>query len=424
MKIGLYLQNSNIDNRGFNADLKAAKNADISLLVFPENCTTPFSDEMMNRDITDENDFHWLVDKCMRLGKEVGCAIVFSGLEKDGALFSVFANPFACADETDCKLYVKHTATDCSAFNFGSYSDEWIHELFDPIVLNGKKIGLTICYDCNHAAFSRMWGKRGIDILINSTGGNVDYYKWYRYNKVRAIENNCMNFCTMGYVFGCKNSSYTFGFTSSGKLMECSKITKDIDDSLVGIYVYDTSQGTSETECDIRLHQSNTHNKYQNIFIKPNEISNILKQCQKLYDNLYISIEHDLTIVYIVINDIDILSPEKVLKLMYDMKLKEYKNKRYIIFNCWDVIDRTFFENILSDVLRVRAMENYCAIILNSFDINLCYQTSQNRVSQVLALEDDGSFGIDLSRTKGPEVVWKNCPKSWREGYEKLIGII
>ena len=50
---------------------------------------------------------------------------------------------------------------------------------------------MTICYDCNHALFSRMYGIYGIDLIINSTGGNVVYDKWFKYNKVRAIENEC-----------------------------------------------------------------------------------------------------------------------------------------------------------------------------------------------------------------------------------------
>ena len=61
-------------------------------------------------------------------------------------------------------------------------------DLFDPILFKGYLIGMTICYDCNHALFSRMYGIYGIDLIINSTGGNVVYDKWFKYNKVRAIE--------------------------------------------------------------------------------------------------------------------------------------------------------------------------------------------------------------------------------------------
>ena len=47
--------------------------------------------------------------------------------------------------------------------------------IFDPINYKGFLIGMTICYDCNHALFSRMYGIYGIDLIINSTGGNVVY---------------------------------------------------------------------------------------------------------------------------------------------------------------------------------------------------------------------------------------------------------
>jgi len=423
MKLGLYLQSKNLTQEQFVIDMTAVKSSDVDLFVFPENCITPFSEEMKERDITDDDDFGWLVTQSLDFSNKIDCAMIFSGMDKDGALFSLFVNPFTKSEkEMSYQLYVKHTMTDSSSFEFYNYSDEWISDMFSPIEICGNKIGMTICYDCNHSAFSRMWSKNGINILINSTGSNVDYYKWYRYNKVRAIENHCFNFCTMGYYNdGSKNSSYTYGFTPEGRLMKCRKLTADINDSPVGIYIYDTDTAIAGGECDIRLEQAHTENKYEHIYINPIKIDGLINGCKKISDNIYVDKKLDFSIVYILIDSNDIISPEKVLQLMYHKALKDYSEKRYIIINKWTNIDKQYFKNVLSDILRVRAMENYCAVILISNNLNMCYQTSQNRVSQIISMNGNSEFGLDLNRTKGPELIWNKTPDTWRIGYEKLI---
>jgi hypothetical protein len=122
--------------------------------------------------------------------------------------------------------------------------------------------------------------------------------------------------------------------------------------------------------------------------------------------------------------DYDILKPEKVLKLLYAKELKKIENKRYIIVNKHKHIDDVFFSDKLSVVLKVRSMENFCAVIVESDNINNCYQCGKNRTAQVLKSEN-GKFGIDLDRTTGPEAIWKNkgtdMKACWRENVEWLI---
>ena len=83
-----------------------------------------------------------------------------------------------------------------------------------------------------------------------------------------------------------------------------------------------------------------------------------------------------------------------------------------------------FFKNKLSMILKVRAMENFCAVILESDNINNCYQSGQNRNAQVVETQED-IYCVDLSRTTGPEAIWKNksgMRASWRENFELLEG--
>ena len=115
----------------------------------------------------------------------------------------------------------------------------------------------------------------------------------------------------------------------------------------------------------------------------------------------------DINVVFCLIEGIDILKPEKVLTLLYAKELMKIGNKRYIIVNKHKHIEDEFYKNKLSVVLKVRSMENFCAVIVESDNINNCYQCGKNRTAQVLKSEN-GMYGIDLDRTSGPEAIWKN----------------
>jgi hypothetical protein len=68
-------------------------------------------------------------------------------------------------------------------------------------------------------------------------------------------------------------------------------------------------------------------------------------------------------------------------------------------------------------------MENFCAVLLESGNINECYQCGKNRTAQVVKSEN-GRFCIDLDRTTGPEAIWKNkegMKACWRDNFEWLI---
>ena len=84
------------------------------------------------------------------------------------------------------------------------------------------------------------------------------------------------------------------------------------------------------------------------------------------------------------------MKPEIVLKLLYSDKLESVDEKHYIIVNRWETLDRNFYEEKLSTVLKVRAMENYCAVLLLSNNIWKCFQTGRNRTAQIVKLESDG----------------------------------
>lgn len=169
--------------------------------------------------------------------------MIVSSIDKYGTIFSVFSNTFASETETGTAFNVKHTMITYSPFELEDYR-EISKSMFEPILYKKYRIGMTICYDCNYLLFSRMYGLKGVDVIINSTGGDVIYDKWYKYNKVRAIENNSYNFITMGGNGKVVNpNSYVYGFNRNGKELKPYNIIKETSklNSPGGIYVYDIS---------------------------------------------------------------------------------------------------------------------------------------------------------------------------------------
>ena len=149
----------------------------------------------------------------------------------------------------------------------------------------------------------------------------------------------------------------------------------------------------------------------------------LLKSAKKLVGGLYLRTYDDFNLVIAVLEGDDILKAEKVLPLLYSDALKSIPNKRYILVSHYEHLDEDKFRNQLSTVLKVRAMENFCAVLLYSDTKNVCYQTGKAKNPQELKAVR-GMYGIDLGRTSGPEAIWRNkegCKAVWRKNFERLI---
>lgn len=425
MKIGLYLQDYRKNTiKEFKTKIAAAKRAQIDLFVFPETGYTPYIDEFYCNDIENDQDREIIEKRALEISQMLNCAVIISADDSYGMIYSIYANAFAENNDTQIQYYYKHTMANDSPLAFENYS-ELIDDYFEPIRLKNKKIGMTICYDCNHSAFSRVYGKKNIDILINCTGGNIVYKKWYRYNKVRAIENKCVNLCTMGYSENNCVNSYTFGFTPHGKLMNCKPLFQVHNewDTLGNVFVYNTDYD-DKFEKDIDINQRHTKNNKGDYTFNVGTLDSMLKGADMIHKNLYVS---NKNIVLCIVDEYDIIKPEIVLKLLYSEKLRGYENKKYIIVNKWNSpVKNDYFENVLSDILRVRAMENFCAVVLFAPNKTMCYQCGDNRTSQIIE-NFNGSFILDTGRMGGPETIWKNkqgMNSKWRPAFEELISTL
>lgn len=95
-------------------------------------------------------------DSFVEFSKEIGKAVIISSFDKYNRIFSVFANTFIDETETECTMYIKYTMTYYSAFDLKNYKE--INDgLLDSILYKVYGIGKTICYDCSHPIFIRMY---------------------------------------------------------------------------------------------------------------------------------------------------------------------------------------------------------------------------------------------------------------------------
>lgn len=441
LKIGMYVQTDALRNKTeFDKMISLVEKSKLDILVFPEDSYTPYMENRYNDfDITNDDDYDELSNYCLKLSKDIGAAVIVGASDVNGFVFNVYANAYAKKNETQNVIYYKHTMTEMSSFDSPGYIDD-LGASFPYIELKGFTLGMTICYDCNHAMFSRVYSMVGVDVIINSSGGDVIEEKWYRYNKARSIENNCYSLITMGgngYGYCgsmgfCPNGGEIEGQYLGGKSSHSGNDIKD------GIYVYEVTDKEDDWygSYDKTLAQKDSLNKYKDILlpVKTYEFLTSNKDIKKLKEDLFVC-EYtyaregktiNSNVVFCIAHGEDIVAPEVILSLMYDKCLDKYKNKRYVIVLEYDELEDESFKAFISVLAKVRAMENYCAVIFESDANNICCQTSINRASQLVKAEN-GKYGIDLNRTTGPEAIWKNktgMRADWRYGYEALIDFV
>lgn len=426
LQIGLYLQTWSFQGEEALAEAVAAvKASDLDILVFPECGWFPFVEDFESLDMEEAEDREEVSKRAISFSGGIGCAVVLCAKDANGARFSVYANAFASGDDTPSHIYIKHTATSYSAFEFRGYRDI-AEKMFEPIRCKGWRIGLTICYDCNHSIFSRIYGLLGIDIILNSTGGHVVREKWRKYNKTRAIENHCFAFVTMGSVEE-KGKDYVFGFDREGGGLPVRALRGDAEtDNVPGtIYVYDVSEDVGAGDADPAWNQRETISKHQTMNFPVGGSEALLRASKRIKKGLYIKPCGDENLVIVVADGDDIMRPEKHLPLLYDAALKAYGNKRYLLLCRYGNLDEAFYREKLSVLLKVRAVENYCAVVLESDAHMDCFQTNNERLVQAVK-PVHGFYGLDATRMKGPELIWRDrwggMKASWRENLEWLIG--
>lgn len=168
-----------------------------------------------------------------------------------------------------------------------------------------------------------------------------------------------------------------------------------------------------------------TINKYIAINVSKEDTLKLLTNENKIDEGLYVSKFKDKTLVIIDVPEQRIEDPILIERLFYHEKLRKFTKKNYIILNRWKHLDKEYYSRRLSTILKVRAAENFCIVLLYSDYINECIQSTMTKNVQIVKYEN-GKYGLDLKRASGLESFWKNNPKigvrkEWREHYEFLV---
>lgn len=134
-----------------------------------------------------------------------------------------------------------------------------------------------------------MYGLQDVDVIINSTGGDVVYDKWYKYNKARAIENQCYNLVTMGGWQEMKNKNFTYGFNPNGGLILPVNMVNEEKPSTCGkVYIYDLSTCNLDSTPEMTINQTPKTSKNVDFEITVGQSEELLKKSKKIKENIYV----------------------------------------------------------------------------------------------------------------------------------------
>ena len=121
--------------------------------------------------------FEQALEKVKNLSKKFNTAVL-SGVEtEEGYQIAVFYNLNPQKDETKEHIYIKHSTAYKLAYEYPEYQGKR-DKMFDPILIKGRKLGVMICQDMFFPLIPHIMVKRGAEILIDLTGGNVIFQKW------------------------------------------------------------------------------------------------------------------------------------------------------------------------------------------------------------------------------------------------------
>lgn len=184
--------------------LEIIEKKSVDLVVFPEGFAGRVS----------ENEAWSIVEYLAEfLNTPVICGISFI----DGTERALYVNWTPSEGETQDSMFIKHSTAEKVIFELEK--DELENpELYEPIILGGKRIQVYICHDMFFPLVTEKLEQEGLDILINLTGGNVKMSKWCNVLKGRSIELDTTVLCTMANRSDEKQPSDRIGFKSGERL--------------------------------------------------------------------------------------------------------------------------------------------------------------------------------------------------------------
>ena len=122
LKIGMYIQSEDHKYAGdFKIKMREVAKEDFDILVFPEDCYTPFYHNVKRMDVI-KDDLSNIHTKCLSLSHKIGKSVVVSLSDSNKRCFSIYANDNALKDETRLSSYFKNTMTGNSFLGDDDYN--------------------------------------------------------------------------------------------------------------------------------------------------------------------------------------------------------------------------------------------------------------------------------------------------------------
>ena len=396
------------------------KKENIDLLIFPEGYI--------------KCNFNQALDKVKKLSKKFNTAVL-SGVETDeGYQIAIFYNPHPQKGETKRHIYIKHSSANKLAYEYPNYQGKG-DKMFDPIIIKGKKLGVMICHDMFFPLVPHNMVKRGSEILIDLTGGNVNFQKWKNVIKGRSIENRRIFLCTMGYNPQGKQRSFCFAY-ENGKVIpllvfkngKMQRIINFRDLPLPPFFCLLSIPSEELIEENEKLNYTGktyseitvsllTGKKADIKIIRTNSEFYLLLKGKKinLNKNNWVKIGDIGLLSFPLKNIMDsILILRKILKLQN----KGEEANHYIVFY-YGKADLTEWE--IFSLAKLRAIENRVGIIVLSEDIKLVLKTTKYKNIQVVG-EKEGIFGLNKECLGGPMSIFtQGISKEFKEKYLGLL---
>ena len=404
LKIACFIQTRDYRNsEKYKEAIEVIKEGHVDILLFPEFTYIPLDndEELKNlyerTNCLDSDQLDKLENEVLNISKKYGKAIMVCNKTRDGYFVSIWANPKANGEDTKTSHYIKFSrpilndsaAIELKNNDFKRLLDD--NYLISPISFKGYKIGMTICYDSLFRLYSACYGK--IDIILNSTGGNVNLKKWKNNTRARSIENKVYTVTTMGMdklPSSVRNTNKSMCFTMNGEEINYKNIIADhvyiyelpstgsdlksFDEQMEAIFTKDLTMGDYSFEID----------KYKNF---PNKYCNIYED------------EKNKMFILRLEND-NIFSTRKVMETL--TSFKEISNYDYcIVINEWDNNIPQDIEKKLPSVLFTLSMELSVAIILKTPNKCVGIQMGSTRKNSILRIIiNDNIAEIDTKFSK------------------------
>ncbi|WP_336769850.1 nitrilase-related carbon-nitrogen hydrolase [Bacillus bombysepticus] len=328
-----------------------------------------------------------------------------------------FYNPVT-KDETEWKLYVKHSSAEQVAFDI-NYDEEYMQQLYKPIMLNGKKIQVCICHDMFYPLLMERLEQEGMDILINLTGRNVKMSKWTNILRGRSIEMEGPVLCTMAYHSNMSQKSERIAYQNGQRLQPIFTQGDGRKEHAFSIFDLEHQSYIDDIEPNY------SPKEYTEFTVSKTEGDCTVTNDASFETELPFSEEYERSII---------LEKDKERIHVHACEINDLYDRTYVYRapregNEHEVFiyfsDKEVESDIVIAMLKLRVIENRIAAVIVAPNLMIGAKTTQHKDVQLF---EGDTIGFNLQNMKGFDSVYIKEPNKteglnlkFKEEYEALI---